>query len=186
MANKVEFGISELYVGTYTVGTNGTVTMGSPYHQKGAVSFSPSPQSSENNFYADNIRYFSEDGGSSLQGDLSVAMFDDDFKTNFLGYQAATGGGLALVKGASKPKTYVMFQTEGDDKARKVIFYNCTLGDITRAYNTITDSKTPDTEAIQVTVDGDNKTGITMVTYKQGDSAYATLFTNPPAPALST
>ena len=37
MANKVEFGISNLYVGTYSVGTTGTVTMGTPYHQAGIV-----------------------------------------------------------------------------------------------------------------------------------------------------
>ena len=54
MANKVEFGISNLYVGTYTVGTTGTVTMGTPYHQAGAVSFSPEEQSESNTFYADN------------------------------------------------------------------------------------------------------------------------------------
>lgn len=40
MANKVEFGISELHVGTYTE-SGGTVTLGTPYAQKGAVSFSP-------------------------------------------------------------------------------------------------------------------------------------------------
>ena len=44
MANKVEFGISNLYVGTYSVGTTGTVTMGTPYHQAGAVSFSTHSQ----------------------------------------------------------------------------------------------------------------------------------------------
>ena len=54
MANKVEFGISNLYVGTYTVGTTGSVTMGTPYHQAGAISFSPEEQSEANNFYADN------------------------------------------------------------------------------------------------------------------------------------
>ena len=32
MANKVLFGFSDLYIGTYTVGAGGTVTMGTPYH----------------------------------------------------------------------------------------------------------------------------------------------------------
>ena len=54
MANKVEFGISNLHVGTYT-DNNGTVTLGTPYAQKGAVSFSPEEQSEATNFYADNI-----------------------------------------------------------------------------------------------------------------------------------
>ena len=53
--NKVEFGISQLHVGTYTVADDGTVTMGTPYHQKGAVSFSPESQSERSDFSADNI-----------------------------------------------------------------------------------------------------------------------------------
>ena len=57
MANKVEFGISELHVGTWTVAQDGTVTMGTPYHQAGAVSFSPEENSEQNTFYADNIAY---------------------------------------------------------------------------------------------------------------------------------
>ena len=31
--NKVEFGLSNLYVGTYTVAAGGTVTLGTPFHQ---------------------------------------------------------------------------------------------------------------------------------------------------------
>ena len=79
MANKVEFGISQLHVGTYTVGANNAVTLGTPYHQKGAVSFSPEENSEQNNFYADIIVYWSGYSGGSIEGDLEVAMFDDAF-----------------------------------------------------------------------------------------------------------
>ena len=81
MANKVEFGISNLYVGTYSIGTSGTVTMGTPYHQAGAVSFSPEEQSEANKFYADNVVYWSGYTGGTFEGDLEVAKFDDTFKT---------------------------------------------------------------------------------------------------------
>ena len=86
MANKVEFGISNLYVGTYSVGTTGTVTMGTGYHQAGAISFSPEEQSESNKFYADNVVYWSGYTGGTFEGDLEVAKFDDTFKTQFLGY----------------------------------------------------------------------------------------------------
>ena len=46
MANKVEFGISQLHVGTYAV-VDGVTTLGTPYHQPGAVSFSPEEQKAE-------------------------------------------------------------------------------------------------------------------------------------------
>lgn len=186
MANKVEFGISNLYVGTYTVGTTGSVTMGTPYHQAGAISFSPEEQSEANNFYADNVIYWSGYSGGTFEGDLEVAKFDDTFKTRFLGYiQKASDGGLAVVKNATKPKVYIAFQVEGDAESRRIIMYNCSLGGITREYATEEDSIEPATETIAVTVAGDNATGISMVSYNQATTGYSTLFTNPPAPTTT-
>lgn len=185
MANKVEFGISNLYVGTYTE-SNGTVTLGTPYHQKGAVSFSPEENSEQNTFYADNIAYWSGYSGGSIEGDLEVAMFDDSFKTQFLGYAALTNGGLANVKNATKPNVYIAFQVEGDAESRRVILYNCSLGAIQREYNTIEESKEPTTETIGVTCIGDVPTGVTMAVLKPADSGYATLFTAPTAPVIDT
>lgn len=184
MANKVEFGISQLHVGTYTE-SNGTVTLGTPYHQKGAVSFSPEEQSEQNNFYADNIVYWSGYSGGTLEGDLEVAMFDDAFKTQFLGYKALTNGGLANVKNPTKPSVYIAFQVEGDDESRRVILYNCSLGGITREYNTIEESKEPTTETLPVTCVGDNASGVTMAVFKEDDAGYSTLFTAPTAPVLA-
>lgn len=183
--NKVEFGISMLHVGTYTVGTDGTVTMGTPYHQKGAVSFSPEEQSEKTDFYADNVAYWSGYTGGTFEGDLEVAKFDDAFKTQFLGYITKADGGIGVVKNAVKPNVYIAFQVEGDAEGRRIIMYNCALGGITREYSTIEASKEPVTETIAVTVTGDNTTGVTMVSYNQASSGYSTLFTAPPAPATT-
>ena len=185
MANKVEFGISQLHVGTYTVDDQGAVTLGTPYHQEGAVSFSPETQSEQNTFYADNIAYWSGYSGGTIEGDLEVAMFDDEFKTQFLGYKALTNGGLAQVKNATKPNVYVAFQVEGDAESRRVILYNCALGMINREYATIEDSKEPATETLAVTCTGDNASGVTMAVLKPADTGYATLFTAPAAPAIA-
>lgn len=184
MENKVEFGISQLHVGTYAV-VDGVVTLGTPYHQPGAVGFSPEEQSEENTFYADNMAYWSGYSGGTIEGDLEVAMFDDAFKTQFLGYRTLTNGGLANVKNPTKPNVYIAFQVEGDAESRRVIFYNCSLGGITREYNTIEESKEPATETIPVTCTGDNGTGVTMAVLKPADSGYDTLFTAPTAPVIS-
>ena len=186
MANKVEFGISELHVGTYTVDDQGNVTLGTPYHQPGAVSFSPEEQSENNIFYADNIAYWSGYSGGSIEGDLEVAKFSDEFKTQFLGYKALTDGGLANVKNVIKPNVYLAFQVEGDAESRRVILYNCSLGSINREFNTIEENKEPTTETLGVTCTGDNATGVTMAAYRPDDAGYATLFTNPTAPELDS
>lgn len=185
MANKVEFGISQLHVGTYTVDDSNQVTLGTPYHQKGAVSFSPEEQSENNTFYADNIAYWSGYSGGTLEGDLEVAMFDDAFKTQFLGYVELTNGGIATVKNATKPNVYIAFQVEGDAESRRVILYNCALGVIGREYATIEESKEPATETLGVTAIGDNATGVTKAVFKPSDTGYATLFTAPTAPAIA-
>ena len=184
--NKVEFGISNLHVGTYTVSDQGVVTLGTPYHQPGAVSFSPEEQSNRSDFFADNIVYWSGYSGGSLEGDLEVAKFDDEFKTQFLGYATLTNGGLANVKNAIKPNVYICFQVEGDAESRRAIMYNAQLGAITREYATIEEEKEPATETLAVTVTGDNATGVTMATFKPGDAGYDTLFTNPAAPELES
>lgn len=182
--NKVEFGLSNLYVGTYTVAAGGTVTLGTPYHQAGAVSLTLDVESDSNDFYADNIKYWSGYTDNGFTGSIEVAKFDTDFKTQFLGYQTLTGGGVAQVKNATKPNVFIAFQTEGDAEARRVILYNVSLGAITREFSTIEESKEPVTESVDITVTGDNGTGIVMTSYKPADSDYDTLFTNPPVPAL--
>lgn len=186
MANKVEFGISQLHVGTFTIADDGTVTMGSPYHQKGAVSFSPEEQNEQNIFYADNGPYWSGYSGGSIEGDLEVAKYDDAFKTQFLGYRALTNGGLAVVKNAQKPNVYIAFQVEGDAEERRVILYNCSLGGIQREFSTIEESKEPATETIAITCTGDLDSGVTMASFVPTDAGYDTLFTSPAAPELES
>lgn len=186
MANKVEFGISELHVGTYTVDDQGVVTLGTPYHQIGAVSFSPEESAENNVFYADNIPFWSGYSGGTFEGDLEVAKFSDDFKTQFLGYKRTTDGGLANVKNTKKPNVYIAFQVEGDAESRRCVFWNCSLGVINREFNTIEENKEPTTETLGITCTGDNATGATVVSYVPGDAGYETLFTNPTAPELDS
>lgn len=184
MPNKVEFGISQLHVGTYT-DNNGTITLGTPYHQKGAVSFSPEESSDQNTFYADNIAYYSTYSGGQLEGDLEVAMFDDEFKQQFLGFVELTDGGIASVKNAQKPNVYIAFQVEGDAESRRIIIFNASLGAITREYSTIEEAKEPTTETIPVTATGVAGNGVTMAVYKPEDTGYGTLFTAPTAPVIA-
>ena len=185
MANKVEFGISELHVGTYE-DNNGTVTLGTPYHQKGAISYAPEEETNENVLNADNSAYWSQYSGGKISGDLTVAMFDDKFKKDFLGYVELSDGGLAKVKNAVKPNVYIAFQIEGDAESRRVILFNGSLGAIKRDYNTTTESIEPDTETLGTTFIGDAETGVTIATYKPGDAGYDDLFTNPAAPDIES
>lgn len=184
--NKVEFGISNLHIGTYSVATDGTVTLGTPYHQAGAVGFSPEASDDKTDFYADNMAYWSNYNSGPTEGDIEVALFDDTFKSQYLGYRSFSGGGLAEVKNPVKPSVYLMFEIDGDAEKRRVIYYNASLGSIKREYHTTEESKEPVTETLPVSVTGDNGSGIVRAIFKPGDGPYTTMFTSPPTPALTT
>lgn len=185
MGNKVEFGLKNLYMGTYTVGTDGKVTLGTPMRVPGAVSYSPEEKSELSTFHADDTGYYSSYSGGTIEGDLEVAKFTEEFKKEFLAYAELADGGIAQIKGAKKPNVYQIFEVDGDAEKRRIIMYNGTLGAIKREYKTKEGSNDPVTEKISTTFSGDDATGITSVSYKQSDAAYATLFTKPPVPALA-
>mgnify|MGYP003316365302 CR=1 FL=1 len=184
MANKVEFGISNLHIGTYTVSAEGVVTMGTPITQPGAISLSLDPEEENSELFADNTKFWSEYSDQGFSGSVNVAKFSDEFKKAFLGYVELADGGIAKNKYAKKPEVYIAFQAEGDAEGRRMILYNVTLGGIQREFNTTEATKTPDTETINMTVVGDNTTGLTKVGYTKDKTGYNTLFTNPPKPTL--
>lgn len=182
MANKVEFGISELVVGTFGSTENGFV-LGAPYHQPGAVSFAPEEDSEQNIFYADNIAYYSSYSGGAITGDLEVAKFSDEFKTQFLGYQKASDdGALCKIQNATKPNIYVAFEVDGDSEHRRIILFNGQCGSIVREYNTIEESKEPATETLSIAFSGAGE--IMMASYRPTDSGYNTVLVSPTVPIL--
>lgn len=186
MANKVMFGVSNLYVGEYTVSTTGTVTLGTPYQLPGTVDISMEPQSELTEFHADNVVYWSGYSDDGFEGSIENALFPDDFKTRFLNYQAITGGGIAQVKTKTTSPVYMMFQAEGDSAARRMIAYNVSLGQITRTYHTTEGSNEPATATLPFRVSGDAGTGVVKVGYPATASVYSTMFTTPPTPTLAT
>lgn len=181
---RVVFGISNLHVCTYMVDDEGQVILGTPYHQKGAVGFTPEESQDQTRFFADNILYWDEYSGGNFSGDLEVAKFDKDYKKNFLGYVELDDGGLTRLKKAGRPHVCVMFQVETDIDPIRVIFYNCTQGNIQREYHTIEENREPVTETIPISVLGDEATGISKVVYEYGKAGYDSLFSNPPIPTL--
>lgn len=185
--NRVEFGLEKVTIGTYEVGADGAITMGAPYKLAGAVSLSADPQTSENTFSADNGTYWAEYSESGFKGTLTMARFPDEFKTKFLGAVKRTDGGIATINNPVKKNVYIAFEGKGDAHARRTIFYNVALGTIKKEYKTMEkNSKTPETESIDITVVGDSATGQSKVTFVPGDAAYNNFFTAPPKPLGTT
>lgn len=183
---KVEFGLSNVHVGAYEVGEDGQVTLGTPMKIPGAVGLTLEEESELYQFFADDSAYYSEYTGASETGELTMAMFPDEFKTQFLGYVQTDDGGVAKVNGAKKTPIYIVFEGQTDDKRRRHILYNVTCGSITREWATVEDQPEVMTDVLGITVVGDSKTGIVKATYNEGSAGYDKLITAPTAPALPT
>lgn len=185
--NIVEYGFQNVYFAEYTYDKDaGTVTIGTPLHVAGAVTFSPSTESSSEPFYADDGPYFNGVSFGMDSGDLEMARFPDDWKVKFGGYVKTKDGGLATVKSPKCPAFCLIAQSDGDAQATRHIWYNCTASPITREYKTTEDKIEVSTEKITVTCVGDVKSGIKHTAFHPGDTGYDTLFTAPAAPEVYT
>lgn len=184
--NKVVYGFSNLHVGTWSYNEEGAAVLGTPYHQIGAVGFSPSQDSDTTNFAADDIDFWSYISEGVIEGDLIVANFDDEFRTQFLGWAANTNGGIGPVKNAVKPNIFIAFELKGSSEKRRIIFYGGSTGPVNHEFNTVDGTPEPATDTLPVSFVGDNVTGKLYDIFKPGDTGYDTLFTAPTAPVLAT
>ena len=57
-------------------------------------------------------------------------------------------GGLAMIKNAKRPNVYLAFETQGDQGPERLIFYNGSLGGITREFATIEEEVEVQTETM--------------------------------------
>ena len=146
--NKVKFGLSNCYMAPITIAQDGTYNYGTPIAVPGAVNLSLSPSGDTNDFYADNIIYFSSTANQGYEGDLEIALIPDEIRTAILGETVDANG--AYVENANdKPVGFAFgFQINGDQKNRKYWYYNCSVTRPTTESGTSEASITPNTDTL--------------------------------------
>ena len=151
MANKIKYGIRNVYYAVATEGTGGVLSYASPVAIPGAVNLSLSAEGESNPFYADDVIYFQSTANNGYSGTLEVALIPESFKTAVLQETTDTAG--VYIESANKtPKEFaLLFEFQGDDKATRHAMFRCTCSRPDVAGATKEASIEPQTETLNIT-----------------------------------
>lgn len=152
MANKIKYGLSNVYYAVATEGTGGALTYGTPVRLPGGVSLSLDASGDSNEFYADNVLYFQTTANNGYEGDLELALIPDAFRTDVLGETLdATNGFYSEYANATVKEFALLFQFEGDESATRHCLYRCTASRPSVSGQTKEASVEPQTESFTIT-----------------------------------
>ena len=173
MANKIKYGISQLFYAKASISTAGTATYGTPVAIPGGVSITLDSESETNPFYADNIVYYTSVSNNGYSGSFEVALVPDSFLADIFGDVTATNG-LMYEKADVEPAHFaLLFQTEGNNGPTRHVFYNCVATRPSVSSQTKESSVTPATETVNITANAIYNSAITASVFK-GKAEYAT------------
>lgn len=178
MANKVKFGLSNVFYAvateTYDSSTNTyTYTYGTPVPLKGAVNLSLDANGEQSAFRADNIDYYISSSNNGYEGDFELALIPDSFKKDCLGATADTNNILLEHVDDVAVNFALLFQFEGDDKARRHVLYNCKATRPAVASQTTEETIDPVTETLSIRATGRLGDGLVKASTVDGDNSSA-------------
>ncbi len=153
--NKIKFGLKNAHYAVVTETTDDegktTSTYGEVKPWPGAVSISLDPNGDSNNFYADDGIYAALSSNTGYEGDFESAIMPDDVLMSVLGQKLVNG---VLVESSNVQQNYIalMFEINGDVKARRFLLYRCMIKRPALSSQTREDSTEPVTDTTTITV----------------------------------
>lgn len=179
--NKVQYGLKNIYYSKITKTESG-LEYAKPVAWPGAKSLKIDPSGDTNTFYADDMAYFTTSSANGYSGTLEVAEIPESVLIDVFGYEKSENGMTVEVSNAQTADIALLFECQGDVKARRHIFFQVTLGRPGFEANTKEDKTDPDTKSLDITVTPikvDDRE-ITKAAASKGDPAYDTFFTTAP------
>ena len=147
MANKVKFGLEQVHIAFKNA--DGYET---PQAIPGAVNLAMNPEGGETAFYADNRKYYSRFTNNGYSGTLEMALVPQDILAEMLGWEIDDKGILVEVADG-QPKAFALLgQVLGDERNRRFVYYNCLASRPADNAATTTDTATPTTETLNITI----------------------------------
>jgi phi13 family phage major tail protein len=126
--NKVVFGLKNAHYSVVTENADGTYTYAPPVSLKGSTELSLDPKGDTNDFYADDVLYYTTVSNQGYEATLTVANISREFRIDVLGETLDATDNVLTENSNNKPnKIAFMFEFDGDVKAVRHVLYNCTV-----------------------------------------------------------
>lgn len=178
---KVLYGIKNVYASKLTEDEQGNVSYGTPFKLEGATGFSPAPQGDTATFYADNRIYYKKAVNNGYEGDLTLAVLPETFLTQIQGRRVDSNGAVIENSSDVQSRFALIFEADGDPKARRYVYYDCTANRATREFSTTEDSLSVGTESLTISIaprSNDGEIGAYMEKTEENASVYNSWFTS--------
>lgn len=176
--NKVKFGLSNVHIAPLTY-DGSKYTYADIIKVPGAVNLSLDPAGNSNDFYADNVIYFSSTANQGYEGDLEIAMITDEIREKIFGeLKDKNGAFIESSKDINTPFAFG-FQIEGDEKGRRFWYYNCTMSRPGNSASTTEATKEPSTDTLTMKAMPritDSRVRIFLTETSENKEAYDTFF----------
>ena len=186
MANKVKYGLSNVYFAVATDDGTGKLTYATPVKWAGAVNLSLDAQGDTNPFYADNLQFFTSSANNGYSGDLESALIPEAFRTAVLGEaNDATKGIQYELNDKPVVEFALLFQFEGDVNATRHALYRCTATRPSVSSATSDSGITPTTETVTITAMPRIDDHLVKAKAESTATAYASWFTEVQEPTIA-
>ena len=187
--NKVKYGLKNVYYAVATIDDDNKATYGNPKKWPGAVSLSLDAQGDTTKFRADNMNYWIGQSNNGYEGDFESALIPDSFRQDVLG-DIVDGDGATYEDADAKTVYFaLLFQFEGDVKARRHVMYKCSATRPSVSGSTTDENIEPQTETLTITADSIYVTAVNKNVTKayadETDSAYTNWFSAVHQPTAS-
>lgn len=147
MANKVKFGLDQVYIAMLTEATG---VYAAPLAIPGAVTLGLDPEGDLTRFYADNMAYFTMATNNGYNGDLQMALVPDAVLADILGWETDDNGMLVEISDAQPQPFALLYQVLGNEFNKRYVFYRCVASRPKEDHTTTSDKVEPATDALSL------------------------------------
>lgn len=177
---KVIYGLKNVHYSIYDATTK---VYGAWKTIPGAVSLSADADTTQNDFYADDVVYATISATAKETGSIEFAAITDEMYADLFGYKTQVDSGLSYQKTDPVTVTVALgYEVGGNEGRMRGVRYNVSFTAPSQSANTQTDSTNPDTVTVNYTaigrdftVDGENE-NVLKAHCKEGSTAFTSFW----------